>query len=102
MTDFIVVENPSRPATPPQPSQTTNPPLSESKSDLTFLNTHPFVRDTVLDKVYGCMIGSALGDTVGLYTEFLQKSVCEQAYKERKFQLTEPATEWVHDSHRSM
>lgn len=33
-----------------------------------FLELHPFVRSTVVDKVYGVMIGSALGDAIGLYT----------------------------------
>ncbi|KAH7128677.1 ADP-ribosylglycohydrolase-domain-containing protein [Dendryphion nanum] len=70
------------------------------KPDLNFLNTHPFVRKTVLDKVYGCMIGSALGDTIGLYTEFLPKHACETVYKDGKFSL-DPMTEYYPDNHRN-
>ncbi|KAF2187880.1 ADP-ribosylglycohydrolase [Zopfia rhizophila CBS 207.26] len=66
-----------------------------------FLSFHTFVRQTVLDKMYGCIIGSALGDTIGLYTEFLPKHACETIYKERKFSLVEPVTEWYPDSHRN-
>jgi hypothetical protein len=85
-------------ATSPLPNPNPNP---EPEADLAFLDLHPFVRSAVVDKIYGCIIGSALGDTVGLYTEFLLRSTCEQAYPERRFQLVEPVTEWVGDSHRS-
>lgn len=33
-----------------------------------YLDRHPFVRQTVEDKAMGVMIGSALGDSIGLYT----------------------------------
>ena len=33
-----------------------------------YLNLHPFVRSTVVDKALCVMVGSALGDAVGLYT----------------------------------
>ncbi|KAF2122311.1 ADP-ribosylglycohydrolase-domain-containing protein [Lophiotrema nucula] len=58
---------------------------------LSFLELHPFVRQSVLDKIYGSMIGSALGDTVGLYTEFLPKYACEKIYADKKpFSLVDP------------
>lgn len=62
---------------------------------------HPFVTATTVDKIYGCIIGSALGDTIGLYTEFLSKRTSEKAYPARRFQLVEPATEPYPDAHRS-
>ena len=92
MADVAPISLPTRTATATSPSPS---------PDLTFLTLHPFIRDTVIDKIYGCIIGSALGDTVGLYTEFLLKHTCEQAYPERRFRLVEPVTEWVADSHRS-
>jgi hypothetical protein len=88
-------------ATPEPPAPSLSPETEEPRCDLAFLGLHFFVRQTVLDKVYGCMIGSALGDTIGLYTEFLPKSACESIYTERKFSLVEPVTKWYSDSHRS-
>jgi hypothetical protein len=105
MTDFVHVGSPydseelsdeeiSSPNMPPQRKKT--------KVDyLGFLDAHPFVRETVVDRIYGCIIGSALGDTIGLYTEFMPKHECERIYKDRKFQLVEPATELYADGHRS-
>lgn len=101
MSDFVHVESPTKvsreDASDAQPPQ----PAVPSRPDLDFLNAHPFVRSTVIDKIYGCLMGSALGDTIGLYTEFLPKQACESIYKERKFSLLEPVTEWHPDSHRS-
>lgn len=99
MADFVHIERP-----------TNEDPLADlvkgalqdpAKPDLSYLGLHPFVKHTVLDKIYGSIIGSALGDTVGLYTEFLPKSACASIYKQRKFSLVEPVTEWYPDSHRS-
>lgn len=71
-------------------------------SAMDFLNYgHPFIRQTVIDKVHGCIIGSALGDTIGLYTEFLSKKTSESFYKDRKFSLVEPVTQCYSDPHRS-
>jgi hypothetical protein len=80
--------------------QTSTQVEEHPESDIRFLGTHSFVRQTVLDKIYGCFIGSALGDTIGLYTEFLPKSACETIYKSRKFSLVPPVTEYYPDSHR--
>lgn len=33
-----------------------------------YLERHPFVRQMAEDKALGVMIGSALGDSIGLYT----------------------------------
>ncbi|KAF2821257.1 hypothetical protein CC86DRAFT_411554 [Ophiobolus disseminans] len=69
-------------------------------SPLAFLDSYTFVRQTVVDKIYGCIIDSALGDTIGLYTEFLTKAKSEKIYKDRKFQLVQPATKLYPDGHR--
>ncbi|KAE8378179.1 ADP-ribosylglycohydrolase-domain-containing protein [Aspergillus bertholletiae] len=73
----------------------------DESSGLEFLDVHPFVRPTVLDRVRGTIIGGALGDAVGLYTEFLSKDLVRDAYPEGKFQLVEPATELRNDGHRN-
>jgi len=99
MQDFVHIERP----TDQEMMGTSEPPQASgsAKSALAFLDLHPFVRQAVLDRVYGCMIGSALGDTIGLYTEFLPKHACQTIYKDTKFSLVEPITEWYSDSHRS-
>ncbi|CRG89128.1 hypothetical protein PISL3812_06164 [Talaromyces islandicus] len=73
-------------------------------ADLTFLSLHPFVKSTVVDKVRGTIFGSALGDAIGLYTEFLSKDLSTHAYgayPEARFQLTTPTTEFYPDGHRN-
>ena len=61
---------------------------------------HPFVGATTTDKIFGCIIGSALGDTIGLYTEFLSKKESAKAYPKRNFSLVEPTTKPYPDTHR--
>ncbi|KAK2755563.1 hypothetical protein FQN54_006503 [Arachnomyces sp. PD_36] len=55
---------------------------------------------TLEDKITGTIVGSALGDTIGLYTEFLSKDDSIKAYPDRKFRLVDPATELSYDGHR--
>ncbi|KAK2748266.1 hypothetical protein FQN57_000924 [Myotisia sp. PD_48] len=83
---------------------------------------HPFVRATVQDKIRGTIIGSALGDCIGLYTgeqqnknspcfeshpalievlEFLSQQVARNAYPDGRFQLVDPATKFRNDGHRN-
>jgi hypothetical protein len=50
--------------------------MSKNKTKLNlfaFLDTHPFVIETVIDIKHRCTIASILDDTTGLYTEFLTK-----------------------------
>ncbi|KAL2115135.1 hypothetical protein VTJ04DRAFT_10798 [Mycothermus thermophilus] len=58
---------------------------------------------TLQDRVTGALIGSALGDTIGLYTEFLSSSVAAKAYPSRRFTLTGPTgpTPFHLDFHRA-
>lgn len=65
-----------------------------------YLNLHPFVRSTVVDKALCVMVGSALGDAVGLYTEFLPKELARKAYPDGNFSLLPPLTEFHGDTHR--
>ena len=69
-------------------------------STMQFLTLHPFVRDTVHSKLLGTIIGSALGDTIGLYTEFLSAAVSETSYPLRRFSLIPTATPFRADGHR--
>ncbi|KAA8912409.1 ADP-ribosylglycohydrolase-domain-containing protein [Sphaerosporella brunnea] len=73
--------------------------LSESSS-LDYISLHPFVRSTVLDKVRGTIFGSALGDAVGLYTEFLNKQQALESYSEQRISLAHPVTPFKGDRHR--
>ncbi|KFX96256.1 hypothetical protein V497_00910 [Pseudogymnoascus sp. VKM F-4516 (FW-969)] len=66
-----------------------------------FLDVHPFVRITAHDKALGAIIGAALGDAIGLYTEFLPRSECSRAYPTGRFSLLEvDLTPFREDSHR--
>ncbi|KAL2839014.1 ADP-ribosylglycohydrolase-domain-containing protein [Aspergillus pseudodeflectus] len=67
---------------------------------ITFFDTHPVSRETVHDRLRGTIFGGALGDAIGLYTEFLSKDLARQAYPEGKFQLVDPVTEFEADQHR--
>lgn len=97
MSDFVHVDPPIASSPNATLAEGEGPaPSTPSKS----LNNYPFIQETVLDKIYGCIIGSALGDTIGLYTEFLSKAQSDQIYPTRRFQLTEPATELHQDYHR--
>ncbi|KAK5996688.1 hypothetical protein PT974_02028 [Cladobotryum mycophilum] len=60
-------------------------------------------RENMHDRVVGCLFGSALGDAIGLYTEFLSGEMSEKAYPRRSFTLYPPsrATPFRRDSHRN-
>lgn len=49
---------------------------------------HPLVLSCMHDRAVGCVVGSALGDAVGLYTEFLSAQQCVAAYPSGRFSLT--------------
>ncbi|KAF2010410.1 ADP-ribosylglycohydrolase [Aaosphaeria arxii CBS 175.79] len=104
--DFVHVPSPTTTnplSSTPQPQATAD--NTSEPSLLAFLSDHPFIRESVVDRIYGCIVGSALGDTIGLYTEFLPQAACERVYGkigEFKFRLAEPGvTEAVNDSHRN-
>ncbi|KAF4612462.1 hypothetical protein G7Y89_g15615 [Cudoniella acicularis] len=68
---------------------------------LNFLKLHPFIRATAHDKAIGTIVGAALGDSIGLYTEFLPRTECHRAYPSGKFSLLEAGkTPFRADSHR--
>ncbi|KAK3898973.1 ADP-ribosyl glycohydrolase [Staphylotrichum tortipilum] len=65
-------------------------------------STAPLLLATLHDRVAGVLIGSALGDAIGLYTEFLSASHAAAAYPTGRFTLTGPSpTPFKLDSHRA-
>jgi ADP-ribosylglycohydrolase len=68
--------------------------------DLAFLTLHPFIRSTAEDKLFGSIFGSALGDCIGLYTEFLPATKAASAYPDGKFSLYPTPTKFRADGHR--
>ncbi|KOS22338.1 Uncharacterized protein ESCO_002022 [Escovopsis weberi] len=65
-------------------------------------NLMALARESMHDLIVGCLFGSALGDAIGLYTEFLSGETSARAYPSRSFVLhpTASATPLRHDSHR--
>ncbi|KAK4206956.1 ADP-ribosylglycohydrolase [Rhypophila decipiens] len=68
--------------------------------------TNHLLREILCDRVIGCMIGSALGDTIGLYTEFLSGQKALETYPSGKFTLTggpngDGPTPFLLDLHRA-
>ncbi|PTB67735.1 ADP-ribosylglycohydrolase-like protein [Trichoderma citrinoviride] len=59
-------------------------------------------KETMHDRIVGCLFGSALGDAIGLYTEFLSGEMARLAYLSLKFILSPPseATPFRRDAHR--
>lgn len=68
--------------------------------DLAFLTLHPFVRSTAADRLFGAVFGGALGDAIGLYTEFLPATKAITAYPEGTFSLYPAPTRFRADGHR--
>ncbi|EGS19472.1 uncharacterized protein CTHT_0049360 [Thermochaetoides thermophila DSM 1495] len=65
-------------------------------ADLSSLPTEAtsyLLRQALADRVAGVLIGSALGDTIGLYTEFLSAADAATAYPTRRFTLCGPKNE---------
>ncbi|OAQ69537.1 ADP-ribosylglycohydrolase [Purpureocillium lilacinum] len=63
---------------------------------------HRLAKVGLHDSIVGCIVGSALGDAVGLYTEFLSGELSAAAYPDRKFVLSpaSQATPFRRDTHR--
>ncbi|KAF4459372.1 regulatory for the arginine catabolic pathway [Fusarium albosuccineum] len=55
------------------------------------------------DRIIGTLFGSALGDAIGLYTEFLSAELSAKAYPDRTFTLlpSDKATPFRRDRHRN-
>lgn len=58
---------------------------------------------TLHNRIVGCLFGGALGDAIGLYTEFINGDSTRTAYPSRKFTFLprSEATPFRKDSHRS-
>jgi ADP-ribosylglycohydrolase len=67
-------------------------------------NAHKALESSHLqDRIIGTIFGSALGDAIGLYTEFLSAELSAKAYPDRTFTLlpAEKATPFRRDHHRN-
>lgn len=62
--------------------------------------TLPLLRSTLHDRLTGSLLGSALGDTIGLYTEFLSHTSALAFYPSRTFTLLPSPTPSHPDLHR--
>lgn len=62
--------------------------------------TLPLLRTTLHSRLTGSLLGSALGDTIGLYTEFLSRPSALTAYPSRTFTLLPTPTPSHPDLHR--
>ncbi|KJZ72263.1 hypothetical protein HIM_08304 [Hirsutella minnesotensis 3608] len=60
-------------------------------------------RQRIHDRVLGCLFGAALGDAIGLYTEFLSADIAAACYPSRSFTLapSSKATAFRRDAHRN-
>ncbi|GAB1317064.1 ADP-ribosylglycohydrolase-domain-containing protein [Madurella fahalii] len=73
------------------------PSLSKSKAA-----TSALLRTALQDRTAGVLVGSALGDAIGLYTEFMSAADAADAYPSRTFTLVGGrATPFKLDSHRA-
>ena len=63
-------------------------------------SAHPHLLATLHDRVVGLLVGSALGDAIGLYTEFLSAASATAYYPSRRFTLSPTPTPFHQDMHR--
>ncbi|KXS18703.1 ADP-ribosylglycohydrolase [Gonapodya prolifera JEL478] len=68
---------------------------------LDLLHVHPFVRAEVHDRILGTLFGAALGDAIGIYTEFLPKHQANTDYPARSFDLVAKTPPYRKDTHRA-
>ncbi|KAJ6260608.1 ADP-ribosylarginine hydrolase [Drechslerella dactyloides] len=81
------------PAPPTPPAAPAAAPAASPSSSLP--------QDVLIDKIRGIAAGNALGDTIGLYTEFMNSEQAEDAYPKASFRLTNPTTPFHVDRHRA-
>ncbi|KAK4234346.1 ADP-ribosyl glycohydrolase [Achaetomium macrosporum] len=75
--------------------------MSTHLNSLPACATTRLLRTTLHDRVAGVLIGSALGDAIGLYTEFLPAAHAAEAYPSRSFTLHPCPTPFKLDMHRA-
>ncbi|KAK4169830.1 ADP-ribosylglycohydrolase-domain-containing protein [Cladorrhinum sp. PSN259] len=82
----------------------TSPTPDPNIPHLLLLNLGPaqanLVRTTLSDRIIGSLVASALGDAIGLYTEFFTAARARSAYPAAKFTLHPTPTAFYPDRHR--
>jgi ADP-ribosylglycohydrolase len=79
-----------------------NPTPAPHLTTLPQTATTHLLHHTLQDRVTGVLLGSALGDAIGLYTEFLSASHAAAAYPSGRFTLAPPSpTPFKLDPHRA-
>ncbi|OIW32772.1 ADP-ribosylglycohydrolase [Coniochaeta ligniaria NRRL 30616] len=63
-------------------------------------SANALVRAALHDRTIGALVGSALGDAIGLYTEFLSAPLAAAAYPSRSFTFLPTPTPFKLDTHR--
>lgn len=63
-------------------------------------SANALVRAALHDRTVGALVGSALGDAIGLYTEFLSAPLAATAYPSRCFTFLPSPTPFKLDTHR--
>ncbi|KAK4463205.1 ADP-ribosylglycohydrolase-domain-containing protein [Cladorrhinum samala] len=81
------------------------PPTPDDRDVLANLSSLPegprnLLRLALADRVTGCLVGSAVGDAIGLYTEFFTAARAAVEYPEAKFTLHPTPTHFSPDLHR--
>ena len=78
-------------------------PNMNPQNQLTQAAVDVMTKAALHDRVLGCLFGAALGDAIGLYTEFLTPEAAWEAYPTGKFTLlpSSETTRLLDDDHRS-
>ncbi|KAK4221592.1 ADP-ribosylglycohydrolase-domain-containing protein [Podospora fimiseda] len=81
-------------------TETTQPPTTTILQTLNQTSQTNLLRTTLTDRIIGSLLASALGDAIGLYTEFFTSVKARSHYPTAKFTLHPTPTPFYPDKHR--